>query len=534
MTIKQKSKKLAVINASIYTMNKANPKAGSMLIGYDGKIENLSREKSPLIYDSNGIEVFDACGKAIIPGFVDAHIHLVDGGVFKSRLNLRNCKKPSEMRAAIKEYVSKSRQEWVIGYGFTDDMFENRKLSKALIDKIEHEKPVILIKSCGHSALVNSKAVDYINGDEIFTDDDYEKLIETDNEGRLTGVLFESAYRKVIGFIEKKHGLDYKKIITDTIRYLLSQGITTVYDNTFHKNIYEVYRNLRREDKLKLRIQSWLYGYDKDKRSEMASYTMNGDDMLNVAGAKYFLDGSITSNSAYLRSPYSDDSENKGMLLIDVDTFYERLKEDISANLQPVAHCIGDASIELYLDIIDKLCDEKEFSNKLKHIRPRIEHCTLLAPDLMQRLIHMKPVITYQQGELNDAMIGMYCRKLGKDRTAHLDEVRFMLDNDIPVAFSSDWPYINLPEPFSSLDSYRSRNDEVSLFELFNIYTQSNAYAGRMEDRIGILAKSYYADFVVLNKNPFDKESAGWKTLSDINVCNTFVNGRLVYKNEFQ
>ncbi len=524
---KSSNKKLAVINADIHTMNKDTLSAGSMLISSNGKIEEVSSESFPTSYDSGGVDVFDANGKTIIPGFIDAHIHLVDGGVFKSRLNLRECGSIDEMRTSLKDYSSSTNQEWVIGYGFTDSMFDNKRLNKHLIDEIESDKPVVLIKSCGHSALLNSKAIREIPLNELFTDDEYNQLIEKDNEAQLTGVFFETAYRKVIDFVEKKYGLDYETVITDTIDYLLSQGITTIYDNTFHKNIYDIYRTLKSENRLRFRIQSWLYGYDNDKRDELLPYALSGDDMLNVVGSKYFLDGSITSTSAYLRSPYSTSENNRGMLLIDPDTLFEQIKKDVKANLQPIAHCIGDGAIDLYLNIIDRLYGEAEIKSQLKNNRPRIEHSTILAPDLLDRLKYIKPVITYQQGELNDKIVEMYRMKLGEDRIKHLDEVRFMLDNDIPVAFSSDWPYINPPKPLASLESYRSRNDDVSLYELISIYTKGNAYAGRLESNIGVLSKGFNADFIVLSENPFKDKHL---PLSEIDIQHTFVNGRSVYQ----
>ncbi len=521
------TKKLAVINADIHTMDKDIPTARSMLINSNGKIEDVSGESFPTSYDSVGIDVFDANGKTVIPGFIDAHIHLVDGGVFKARLNIKECKSIDEVRASLKDYSSSTSQEWIIGYGFTDSMFDNRRLNKDLIDEIESNKPVVLIKSCGHSALLNSKAIHEIPLNELFTGDEFNQLVEKDNEAQLTGVFFESTYRKIIDFVEKKYGVDYETVITDTIDYLLSQGITTIYDNTFHKNIYDIYRTLKSENRLRFRIQSWLYGYDNDKRDELLPYALSGDDMLNVVGSKYFLDGSITSTSAYLRSPYATPKNNRGMLLIDPDKLFEQIKKDVKANLQPIAHCIGDGSIELYLNIIDRLYGEAEIKSQLKNNRPRIEHSTILAPDLLDRLKHTKPVITYQQGELNDKIVEMYRMKLGEDRIKHLDEVRFMLDNDIPVAFSSDWPYINSPEPFASLESYRSRNEDVSLYELISIYTKGNAYAGRLESNIGVLSKDYNADFIVLRENPFKEKHLSF---SEIDIQHTFINGREVYQ----
>ncbi len=521
-------KYLSITNAKILTMQNDSRIYRSMLINLDnGLIEEVNTKSNPNYYGKE-IEIIDLYRKTVMPGFIDAHIHLYDGGVFSKWLNLTNCKNLSEIKESLNEYLYQGEYlNWIIGYGFTDEAFGGiDNVNIKTMDTLTSDKPMLWIKNGGHSALLNSRALkeypisnikDYPNIDE--------SLIEYKN-GQFTGVLKEIAYKTYMDKSGASVVKDKPNLIMDTINYLSSQGITCIHDNTFDKEIFQVYRQLENENKLNLRINSFLYGYDQEKRAELIPYLNETSELIRIIGAKYFIDGSINSKTAYLREPYLD-SDDRGLICVDKSLLMEKMDHDISLNLQPIMHCIGDGGIEFCLDIIsDKISDTNL-------VRPRLEHCTVLSEDLMERLKGIKPIITYQQGELNDDVLSLYQKRLGKQRMTHLDEVRFMLDNSIPVAFSSDWPYINPPEPLTMLEYYKQQNNDVSIKEMLTIYTKYNAYAGYDESSLGVIKEGYNADFLVLSDNPFNKHFNSERPLDDIQIKKTFINGRKVYDIEY-
>lgn len=536
--------KTAFVNANIITMDNNHQFAKSILVN-NGIILDVSNEAFPEKYNTTDIDIYDLNGKTIMPGFIDTHIHLFDGGKFRKNLNLENCHNISEISDSIKIYSKKMNagKEWIVGYGFTDKMFGGiQNINRTTLDKIEGEKPVLLIKNGGHSCLVNSKALEkypieklksYIRGDSI----DIDSLIIKDDKGKLSGVFLEILYKVFLDIVEKNEKPDYEAIAVDTIQYLLSHGVTTVHDNTFYRKNYNVYKKLKDENNLNIRVNCWLYGYKKS-RNQLEHLIKYNDDRLKITGAKYFLDGSINSRTAYLREPYSDiesanyDNSNRGLLLLDKNKLMELIKHDKEMGLQTIIHCIGDGAIEFYLDILNEHFNKTDISENQEHYRtkPRIEHCTILSDDLLKKLIRLKPIVTYQQGELTQKVLCMYEKRIGKKRMNHLDEVRFMIDNNIPVSFSSDWPYINPPEPLNMLEQYKTQNNSVTIKEMLEIYTKGNAYAGISEAFLGVIGKNYFADFIVLSDNPLKEEYIKEKALSDIKVEQVYSNGKLVYQ----
>ncbi len=521
---------IALTNANIITMYDKTLYKSILVDTLNGIIEDINFEASPVQYDSTDIKKFDMNGKTILPGFIDAHIHLYDGGVFKSWLNLSGCKNTDDIRKRLNEYLKNNdfTNKWLISYGFTDEAFGgSNNVRKETLDNLIKDIPSIWIKNGGHSALINTKALQQYPVNRILSNPSIdEKLIEYENN-KFTGVLREISYRIYMDecgalFVDNK-----ERLIQETINYLISNGITCVHDNTFDEWLYKTYLYLENEKLLKLRINSFLYGYDEERRAELLPYLNNKNKMVKIIGSKYFIDGSINSYTAYLRKPYSDinsnQKENNGFLCVEEDKFNSMILLDIKQNLQSIMHCIGDGAIEFCLNTLTNTI----INNRTN--RPRLEHCTVLSDDLIKRLFSIKPIITYQQGELTEDVLKMYEKRLGKERIKYLDEVRYMLDNDIPIAFSSDWPYINPPEPFPILEKYRNQNHNVTIKEMIEIYTKHNAYAGYDEKTLGILKKGYKADFIIIDQNPLDKEFTEGKRLNEINIESVFINGKKVF-----
>ncbi len=482
--------------------------------------------------DLSNTEIIDLNGKFVMPGMIDAHIHLYDGGIFGKWLDLSSCKNIDDMILEVNKYkkVKDYDSEWIIGFGFTDEAFGGKdKVNISSLDLVENQTPLIIMKAGGHSALINSKALEKFPVENILDHPEVTNDLLSYKDGKFSGEVSEvamKAYMEMSGANGLKPSYR-QKVIKDTIDYLLSHGVTSVLDITYHDWIFEDYKTLRENGDLKLRIRSLLYGIERSKRDTMIRQLDSNDESLKIVGSKYFTDGSISSYTAYLKEPYHGSEDgNRGILCVEKDNFEDMLKEDSKLGLQSIVHCIGDGAIDFCLNSFENSIGDVRSS------RARIEHSTILDEELMEKIKRLKPVITYQQGELTEGVINMYRKRLGDERIHHLDEVRFMIDNDINVAFSSDWPYINPPEPFNILDVYMNQNKEVSVNEMLNIYTKGNAKAMFDENLLGELKNGYKADFIVLNTDPVNLDFSSGGNLSDIIVEKTFVGGREVYKRD--
>ncbi|HDN76117.1 MAG TPA: amidohydrolase, partial [Acidilobales archaeon] len=332
------------INGVIYPSFKPLIRARGLAI-FNGKVVYVGDEsKVKSIVRDLGGDVYNLEGTVIVPGFIDSHLHLHSYAISFRGLNLRGIRSISDLKKKLKEYIEANPNvKLIFGRGWDQEEFvEGRWPTRFDIDDVVPDKPVILIRVCGHAALLNTKAMEELGLFKIKSDD-----LVTDEKGIPIGIVKESLLQRVSEYMDHMLGDDTEML--NALRSLASQGITTIgYISARLRHIVKLLELKRRLGYLPLRVFAYLSLGDFMKLINVIPSSF-GDDYVKVIGVKVFADGSLGARTAYLSSPYDDDPNNRGQLLISENELSELVIEALSKGFQVAAHAIGDAALDVVL-----------------------------------------------------------------------------------------------------------------------------------------------------------------------------------------
>ncbi|WP_233549504.1 amidohydrolase [Lysinibacillus yapensis] len=482
-------------------------------------------------------EIIDLKGKTVLPGLIDAHMHLYLYGI--SLLNL-NCKNPGitsvkELLGEIKKVVSeKAKGEVIRVFGFNELMVkEQRYPTIQELDELTTEHTIIITRTCGHIGVVNTAALQLagINHDTI---DPHGGTIEKDGYGRLTGRLIENAFLEFNQYVPYSEEELYNAL-EKAQEQLLSYGITSVHDaGGFDENSFRVMQQASQADQLKLRVYAMIGSLNNCEtftKNMIASgiVTNTGNDSFKIGPAKLFTDGSSTGPTIATREPYTSDSENYGYLQYSEDELYKIFSPAHKKGYQLTVHAQGDKAIEQYLNVIERL---QELHPRQDH-RHRVEHLGVCPPDLQQRVRDLglipvlNPPFPFEFGE-------SYLRNYG-GRTDYMYAAKQLIDLGVVVTAGSDAP-ITTANPFVGMFMAVERITKggtpfgqvqrVTLLDVIRMYTINAAYASRDEKIKGSIEVGKLADLAILNKSILNCPT---EELLDVEVEMTVLNGEFVY-----
>ncbi|MEM0160887.1 MAG: amidohydrolase [Thermoplasmata archaeon] len=491
----------AFVNAKIYASFKPL-KITDALIIKDGKIAELGSDK---ILNFGKIEIIDLHRSIVMPGFVDAHMHLDELGEYLNILDLRNVKSIKEMQEKLKTVQDK---DWIIGHGWDQELFEEQRWPDRFdLDKIIKDKPVFLSRVCLHAAVLNTKALEILG---LLNSDYSSEYLVRDDRG-ITGIVKEQAFEQARKNIKK----DVQKYIIDGANEALKKGVTSVGFVSCNSETLKILDKLRA--KLKIRVHVYVNPESLDVLKEFKN-----SEFLKINGIKLFIDGSLGARTAWLSSPYAD-AETSGNLVIDEHEYFRICRKMDQQNLQIATHAIGDRALDVVLDSYALL--------KNKH---RIEHASIIRKDQILKIKDIgATIVTQPHFVITDFWV---LDRVGKERAEQVYPFRTLIENNIPVAFSTDSP-VEPIDPWQTVYSAVTRGEyekiplykesgsqTLSLEESLYLYTKSAAKA-LLDDNIGSLELGKYADFIILNKDPFNVEAS---QLKNIKVKETYVAGEKI------
>lgn len=476
--------------------------------------------------------VIDAEGKTVLPGLIDSHIHLIALGITLNYIDLRYAKSIEEIKKLVRDEVRvRGNGEWIIGRGWDqENLVEKRCPTKYDLDEVAPSNPVLLIRVCGHVAVANSMALNKANISKT-TQDPPGGIIERDSEGNPTGVLKENAVEIIREIIPKPTTTDYVEAAKRAIQRCLENGITTVHMMSALPEEVDALWRLYKSDELKLRIRIYLDHKHFTKLPKVLIEELK-NDWVKINGIKIMIDGSLGGRTAALRKPYADDSTNKGTLIIDSVKLKEIIRDAVEKGMQLAMHGIGDRAIETILNVLEEINREIDVSV----LRMRIEHGSIMPPDLIERAKRLNTIISVQPSFIEaDFWI---LDRVGEERIQYVYNYKTLLKSGLIVCSGSD-------APVSSVDTLRdfylavtrggeentlakyTPQEALTIEESVTIYTYNGAYAGFDENKIGSIEPGKYADIVILDRNirsPHDlKKATVWITL---------VNGEIIYKSK--
>lgn len=478
---------------------------------------------------SLGGDIVDLDGKVVLPGFIDSHIHMDSLGLTLVSLDLTGVKSISELKNRVKQYVERFKPRVVIGRGWDQELFvEKRYPTRIDIDEVVKDIPVLLIRICGHMALLNTKGLEYTG---LIGKAD--RNVNEDSAGLVVENAVGEAYKK---FTESIGVEEFIGLLRKAQKYLLSHGVTSIGFVSCSLKTFKALLEMWRRNELHLRVHIYFNpvgdGIDVVKYLADLGFKLGyGDSLLKVMGIKLFVDGSLGARTAWLSEPYEDHSRTLGFQLLDREDLYKIAKRADEAGLQLAVHAIGDKAIETVLGVYSEL-------DNTRRLRHRVEHLSVLRDDLLEDMSELGAVAVVQPRFIISDWWAIH--RLGPRRMKWLYRFRSMLEKNIPIAFSTDAPVESL-NPWETIYAAitRGKYDDsptyeytasecLGLLESLDIYTRGSSYALHDENEIGTLLPGSYADFIVVDRDPpglVDKE------IKNVKILETYVGGKRVYQN---
>ena len=510
---------LVIKNANVWTMNEEKPRAESLAIFYDTimKVGN-KYEINELIGPKT--EIIDAENNSVIPGFIDAHTHIAWNGLNRVYLYLGDTKSLKEAVELVKKECEKKKPgEWIIGRSWDQSKWsEQRYITAADFDLVSPNNPVILTHVSGHFATVNS-----IGFEKLDLSKD-QLGVDVDENGEIIGTLRD------VDLSDKKELRpkfdDIIKGIKLGIKECLSLGITSVHDNLTFENLIP-YLDLARNNQLKIRIYGIIYEDMIDEAIKLGLSQIYADKWLKIGAVKLMTDGAISARTAYIYDDYDDQEGEKGFALYDESKLDEMVVKVHNAGMQIAAHAIGDKAIANVITSIEKNIDPEECKKALH----RIEHAELLLEKDVKRasklglVMSMQPNFVWRWGMIG--VNGMYEQRLGTERTMINNPFRWVLNNDLLLAFGSDGMPLGPIYGIKGAIYHPVPSLRLTLEEAIRCYTLYPAITSGEEKFKGSLVSGKLADIVILNRN---LDTIELESFHDVNINYTIVGGVIEYK----
>ena len=495
----------------------------------DGRILETGGAELTLKYQSE--ETVDLQGKVLMPGFNDSHTHI--RGRPQRYIELGDVSSISEIQDLIRTKITEIGEgEWVTGYGWSEDeLEEGRRPLRADLDAAAPNNPVILTRAGGHSAVVNSSALNRADV-TLATPQPEGGVIERGQDGQLNGVIRER--QELVGRLVPDS--TYEELIASletNLNDLLRLGITSITDASKPPGQFAMWEELYRTAKLPLpRSQVQFQWFDVDGINDVKARVGKGTDFLKIGPIKVFADGGFTGPAAYTLEPYRNQGEYRGYLNMPPRKLAAHLNEIHDAGWQIGIHAIGDAAIVMVVNI---LADALERNPREDH-RHYLNHFSMRPPELTMDLMAEHQIHITQQPNFTYTLEGRYVDNLDGWRLQHNNPLRSPMDHGIKVAISSDilpiGPMVGIYAAVTRkgmTGTVYGADEAITREEAIRAYTATGAYLNFEEDIKGSIEPGKFADMIVLSD---DILSVTDEQIMDIQVLGTYVDGKLVYSRD--
>ena len=375
--------------------------------------------------------VIDAGGRFVMPGFNDAHIHLMTGGAQLDSVDLKDAATPGEFARRIGERAKgAAKGEWILGGNWDEQGWPGAPLpTRALVDAVTPDTPVFVTRYDEHMSLANSVAL-RLAGVTAATPDPPGGVIVRDAKGNPTGILKDAAQAYVFKVIPPPTAEQRARTLRRALGHMASLGVTSVQDMGPDPDDVALYEALASRGELTTRIRAVPAEVPLAKRLASGPVRHHPSAFLRVSGAKGFADGSLGSTTALFFEPYTDDPASRGLLADEMqplDGMRARLVAIDKAGEQLCIHAIGDRAISMVLDLFEDV----QRANGPRDRRPRIEHSQHLAPKDFVRYAQLGAIASVQPYHAIDD--GKWAeRRIGAERAKTTYAFRSFLDDQGP------------------------------------------------------------------------------------------------------
>lgn len=533
------------INGKVFT---GDENLKSAFVVEDGLFSYVGNDEGAKQLASSSDQLIDLNGKFVSPGFIDSHMHIINYGHALEICDLigatGSIDEVVNALTAFKNERNIPDGEWITGRGFNQDCFSGPKElpTRHDLDRVSTTHPISITRSCGHCLSVNTKALEMLGIDGSLPQP-YGGQFDLDETGYPTGVFRDAAMDMIQTHFKTHTKADFKRMIERVVKKLNSLGITgahsddfCVFDKMDYEDVISAYKELEEEGKLTVRVneQSQFVRPEDLKGFLKKGYrTGTGTEMFKIGPLKLLGDGSVGARTAFLTGEYADQPGEKGLAIFTQEQLDELIEIAHLGNMQIAVHCIGDGVLDMVLSSYERafaLAPERDHRSGIVHVQ-------LTRDDQIEKMSRMH-LHAYVQTAFLDYDAYIVESRVGKDLASTSYAFHTLKTLGCHVSNGTDCP-VEIPNPLRGIQCAVTRmplkedippynpKECMTVSEALNSYTSEGAYASFEENVKGTIREGLYADFVILDANPFEVEP---RFLHTIKALKTYLSGKIVYE----
>lgn len=517
---------LVLINGKILTMNPSQPYAEAVAIE-DDTISQVGTNDSVKNSIEKYTKVIDLKRKTVVPGLIDAHIHIADFGRVLTWIDLYDVKSIKGMQAILSAQILKTTKgKWILGRGWEQGSLAEKRLpTRYDLDAVSADNPVVLYHKCGQMCIVNTKALETagLTMQKAASRNDVDRCKET---GELTGILYDDATSLVWQFVPAMTKEELMDAISLAFEKIVNAGITSVCWLVFSSVELSIIEKLASQNRLPLRVYAIVPVDLLDGLLVSPLLKFSGDKALKIGGVIIFADGYLSGRTAAMLQPYTDCPNSSGKLLYTQEEMNALATKIHKAGLQLVIHAAGDKAVDAALTAIETTSKETVG----KGSRNRIEQAAVLNQELLERIKNDEVIVSVQPCVVDSEFrIWSATGRLGPDRVRWLYPLKTLINQGIRVCGGSDCPMEPL-SPLLGMQGVVTRGfppeERLTVEEALRLYTVDAAYVSSEENIRGSIERGKLADLTVLSHDP---RMVAPNQIGAVKVELTIVSGREVY-----
>ncbi len=527
-----------LVNAHIHTMDPAQPEATALAWGSDGRLLAVG-DATDLQTRYPDAGKVDAKGATVIPGLIDAHGHMLGLGMTHIQVDLVGTSSKAQILDRLKSFAAKlPKDAWLVGRGWDQNHWAGKQFPTAAdLDGLFPDRPVYLERIDGHAVWVNAvamkRATKSLDGD---WQPEGGRILRVGQKA--SGVLVDGAQHLVGDAMPPLTHAQTRDAYKAAFADAVAAGLTGVHDPGVSLDDFKVLQEMAAANEIPLRLYEMADGNHAalDWLCTQGGHWADAGGRLQMRTVKLYMDGALGSRGAALLDDYNDDHGNRGILVTSPDAYRTAVDKAHRCHVQVATHAIGDRGNRMVLDTYQAVLGDDAKSDH----RWRVEHAQIVALDDIPRFAQLRLIASMQPTHATSDMPWAE-QRLGAERLKGAYAWQRFIHANVPLAFGSDFPVEHV-NPMLGIYAAVTRQDlkgqppggwlpdqRVSRIEALAGFTRGAAYAGYMENDVGMLKPGMRADFVLLDGDPMTVSS---RQLADLKPLSTWVDGKAVYKAE--